>query len=358
MNIRQFAQLCQHAADGKDCAALLPKDPATLVAMAKAHRVLPLLATALGQKAAQAAALPQLQTPLHHTTRNMRIKAQLLALDQALEGTGQTAILLKGAVGLFDPIYRDSGARYMADIDILVRDGRFAEVLAGLGYVLKDPSYENRLDREGKPILHLGGFHLSPVIRQGDLVTMEPHLLASSPKFAHLLPTDLASDVWEVPGCRNLLLPSRTNHLIVSLIHAIKHDRDTLDGSLLIRGLLECEMLFDRLTDAERRTVEQHFAACGGQSMFRAWRALADWLFRNDDAAQRRSVAAFLLISEFRWRAKGYRAVFLISMGHRLIAPLSLRYWTNLIFVGQVRRLVQKDFWVRFFNRLGQAYRD
>ncbi len=361
MNIRQFAQLCRRAAAQEDCAGHVPTDQAALMLltrMAKTHRVLPLLALALGQEACRVAAIPALQTPLHHTTRNMRIKAQVLELDRALEGSGHGAILLKGAVALFDPVYPDIGARYMADIDLLLRDPACASVLHRRGYVPNDPDFQDQFDSDGKPMLTQGGFHLAPLIRPGDLVAMEPHLLAGAPQFRHLLPPDLATDVMPVPGCRNLLQPSRPNHLIVSLIHTLKHDRDALDGGLLIRGLIECELLHRRLTPDEQAAIARHFAACGAKSMYGAWRALADWLFRDDAAAAWRSVAAWLLIAEFRWRARGYRAVFAISVAHRLLAPLHIQYWTSMTFVSHARRLVQKDFWARFFNRFGKAYKD
>ena len=361
MNIRQFAQLCRRTAAGEDCATDMPKDRSALTmlaGMAKDHRVLPLLALALGQKASQQAAIPHLLTPLHHTTRNMKIKAQLLELDGALAGSGKQMILMKGAVNLFAPIYPSLGARHMADIDLLLPDADSGAVFERLGYQRKDPAYEDRIDAQGNPVLHLGGLHLSPVIRAGDLVTIEPHLLAVMPKASHLLPRHLATDLRDVPGCAQLKQPSAVNHLIVSLIHTLKHDRDTLDGALLIRGLVECDMLFDRLTEGERLAVRQHFAGHGGKQMFAAWRALADWLFHNDEAAATRSLAAWLLITEFRLRARGYRAVFAISVLHRVLAPLHFRYWTSLTFVSHARRLVRRDFWARFFHRLGRAYKD
>jgi Uncharacterised nucleotidyltransferase len=358
MNIRQFAQLCQRAAEGRDCTALLPTGQDARVAlarMAQDHRVLPLLAAAMEQSGANG--IPALQTARQYTARNMRIKAQLLELDRDLQGTGHRAILIKGAVQLFTPIYPDIGMRHMADIDILVLDPAFAQQLPLLGYLPKDMAYQDKRDGKGVPVLQHGGWHLTPMIRPKDLVTIEPHLLATSPIVSHLLPADVTTAVISIPGCNTLMQPSRQNHLIISLIHMLKHDRDTLDGALLVRGLVECEILYTRLTATEQAAVAAHFASCGAASLFGAWRALADWLFLADDAAQKRSLAAFLLITEFRLRARGYRMVFAIALLHRLFALANVRYWTSLTFVSHAGRFVRKDFWLRFFDRFRKAYR-
>lgn len=360
MNIRQFGQLCKAIADGQDATALLQgaaADGAVMAQMARDQRVLPLLAVVIGQSRLRGQVSPTVQTTLQYVTRNLRIKGQLLEIDRHLQGRDCGAILIKGAVQLFDPVYPNIGMRHMADIDILVPDQRFGLALAQMGYRPSDAKFQDKHDDAGRPMLGHGPHHLAPIIRPQDAVTIEPHLLATAARYRHLLPSDLTSTAMPVPGCENLRQPSRKNHLIVTLIHTLKHDRDTLDGGLLLRGLVECEMIYGRLPPEDQIAVARHFAGCGASSLWTAWRALADWLFLGDDTALWRSVAGFLVISEFRLRARGYRTVFVISVLHRVKAMAQLRYWTSGTVVSHVRRYGQADFWARIFDKFRQAYR-
>ncbi len=360
MNIRQFGQLCKAIAGGHDATALwhtAGADGTALVQMARDQRVLPLLAVGIRQNRLSGAGMPTVQTPLQHVTKNLRIKGQLLEIDRCLQDSDCGAILIKGAVRLFDGVYPNIGMRHMADVDILVPDQKFGLALAKIGYRPADADWQDEHDGTGRPVLQHGAHHLTPVIRPQDAVTIEPHLLATAARYRNLLPSDLSSTALLVPGCENLRQPSRKNDLIINLIHTLLHDRDTLDGGLLLRGLVECELMFSRLEPEDQATVARHFADCGAAKLWTAWRALADWLFEGDDKAQWRSVSGYLLIAEFRLRACGYRMVFVISVLHRIKALAHFRYWTSGTVVSHARRYGQPDFWARISDRFRRAYK-
>jgi hypothetical protein len=362
MDVQKFAQICKMVAEGSDVSPLISKElrlSVKVAELARDQRVLPLWAIAITAKNEMSARSVDkvVQTPVNYLMTNMRIKAQLMEIDKHLQGTNIRPILLKGAVQLFDGVYPSIGMRYMADIDILVNDEKFGLALRELGYVQKNPSICDNYDTNGKPILKLGQRHLAPVMRLNDSMTIEPHLLAVDPMYLHLFPRDFASTAIPIPGCSQLMQPSRQNYMIVALIHGLLHDRDRLDGALLLRSLIECELLYEQFSELEKETLTQHFLKCRSQSFFIAWRALADWLFLGDELAHKRSIGSFILIAEFKLRARGYRTVFLVSVVNRIFAFMNFRYWSSGGVVRDGLRFIQKDFWTRVFDKFDNALR-
>ncbi|HRH04754.1 MAG TPA: nucleotidyltransferase family protein [Burkholderiaceae bacterium] len=362
MDIQKFAQLCKMIAQGSDVSALINNESShssKIAEMARDQRVLPLWAHAVtsnDEKSARSVNT-MVQTPVNYLMTNMRIKAQLLEIDKHLQGTNIRPILLKGAVQLFDGVYPSIGMRYLADIDILVGDEKFGLALRELGYVQKNPSICDNYDTNGKPILKIGQRHLTPVMRTSDKVAIEPHLLAVDPMYLHLLPKDFVNTAIPIPGCRQLIRPNRQNYMIIALIHGLLHDRDRLDGALLLRSLIECELLYEQFSDSEKDALAQHFSTCRSQSFFAAWRALSDWLFLGDQRAQLRTIGSYLLIAEFKLRARGYRTVFFVSVVNRILAFMNFRYWSSGGVVRDGLRFIQKDFWLRILDKFSHALR-
>lgn len=362
MDVQKFAQICKMVAEGSDVSPLINMESrlsVKIAELARDQRVLPLWAYATTAKIEMSARTVDkvVQTPVNYLMTNMRIKAQLMEIDKHLAGTNIRPILLKGAVQLFNGVYPSIGMRYMADIDILVQDEKFGLALRKLGYEQKNPAICDNYDTYGKPILKLGQRHLTPVMRPNDSVTIEPHLLAVDPMYLHLFPRDFASTAIPTPGCSQLMQPSRQNYMIVALIHGLLHDRDRLDGALLLRSLIECELLYEQFSELEKEALTQHFLKCRSQSFFIAWRALADWLFLGDKLAHRRSIGSFILITEFKLRARGYRTVFLVSVVNRIFAFMNFRYWSSGGVVRDGLRFIQKDFWTRVFDKFNNALR-
>lgn len=358
LSIRAFARLCLAAARGEDAAALaggLSPDITLdqLVRRAAEHRVEALLAPVLwhlaDSRAIAAGERPAgLKPPIHHVTRALHLKAQLTELDRALIGTGKEVpvLLLKGSVQLFDSAYPAPGLRQMADIDLLTTQAEaLTKVLRGLGY---QPS-----ERDAAPgPLPPGEYHLPPMLRARDLVAIEVHLHPASPLFRSLLPADFDTNTLPVTGCARLRRPDPVNHLIVMLIHTLRHDRDTLDGGLLLRGLVECELLFTALTGREKDRAKAHFQTSAAGALWAGWRDLAGWAFAD---ARPVTVTGRLLVAEFRLRARGYRMVFAIAVLNRVLRIAQPGYWRSGAARRHGARLGRAAFWRRLYSKFRDA---
>jgi hypothetical protein len=354
-NIQSFAQYCKQIADGNaqtDHHSFTDAQIKTFINLAHQHRVLPLLVSDLFKRQLNLIVGDgAVKGPAHYQITNMRIKAQLIELDQHLASHNIKAALIKGAIQLFEPLYPSIGMREMSDIDLLILDRRFHSATADLGYQPKSPTMKDKTNRNGEHLLEWGHSHLTPIIRPNDIVTIEPHLLAVEPRYIHLLPKDFANEFIGLKSCRSLMQPRKEYALIVSLIHTLLHDRDSLEGALRLRGLIECERMYEQLTNESKNKLLTHFQNCHAMPFWNAWRALSDWLFLNDDAAHRRSIAGLLLIQEFKWRSNSQRIGHVISLLHRLFALFSIQFWTSGFFVRYFLRFTKIDFWQRLVTR-------
>ena len=359
--IRQFSELCLHVAEGREEQAWRnlesngPIDLEALSARAEEHRVTNLLAGVLNEASANLRNKTQtpssvVKTPVHHLSQSLMLKGQILELDRALKGKKSNVVLLKGAIQLFEPLYPQQGMRRMADIDILVDDVGPFEALVSLGYRNREGVADPTI-----PKLPIGEHHYPPLLREKDLATVELHKVAVSPMYSRIVPEGFMQDSVEIEGCSNVKIPSPRHYLAHTLVHCLKHDRDTLDGGLLLRGLVECELLFARLNDEDVEAVRKHFFDQKSGKLWEAWRALSDWAFRSDDKAFYRSVPAFLLILEFRIRATGYRSVFLIAFFNRLASVVTPKYWTSGKGVRANRLVMTGDFWGRLYSKFLRA---
>lgn len=360
MEIRELAKTCKMIASGTNVppeASLslsAPKALEVVLRKADMQRVTPLIVHYLSKNMQQSALSEQtqayltLKNPRLARARAVHLKAQLLDIDAALEGTHIHPVLLKGSIQIFWDLYPSIALREMADIDVMSTDPAFSDALRKRGYKPIE-------DGNAAQTLLSGEHHLPPLAQPQDLVAVEPHILPVAPRYAHLIPANFETNVLAVSGCKNLKRPSLENHLIHVLIHAIKHDRDTLGSGLVLRGLLEAELIFERLNSAEKEKCEAHFKACNASGFWTAWRDLADWTFHDQKRARFHSIRAFFLITEFELRSKGHLMVFLISSTNRLFSVFSTRYWQSQTFKKHYRRYVKKDFWERILSHLSTA---
>lgn len=367
MRIQNFARICLAAAKGSDTLELVSDYEQTqafydnLIATAEAQRVLPLISYMIAgvdcRKSCKANNIDVsgIKKPMHFVTRNMHLKAQLLQIDKALNTTNINPALLKGAIHLFDPIYSSIGMRHMADIDILSTDIEFLEVLDKLGYAKIEHGQVGLLDKDDNLNLNSGEYHLAPLIRNNDLVTLEPHILPVSPMYMNMIPKSFEIDTLPVPNCDNFVQPTPVNHLIHVLIHTLKHDRDTLDGGILLRGLIDCELIYEKMTPKDRVFAEQHFINQNAKSLWQSWRSLSDWVFNDTKHARYNSFSSFLLITEFEARSLGYRMVFIIAFINRFIQFFKYRYWSTNTYKKHIKRLIKNDFWERIFSKFKTA---
>ncbi len=357
---RDMARLCLCAAKGEDITDSVAqainggKSIASFVEDAMIHRVLALLAKQLLALDAGPDELESRLTPQFFFSRNLRLKSQLVQLDEALGSIGSRIVLLKGAVQLFEPIYPHIGMRDMADLDFLVDDPKAFEALATLGYQPQDSSERMPSSLELEP----GKNHLPPVWRERDLVTLEAHVSPVSRLYTHLISPKFAEDARRVQSTKALFVPSPVDQLHVLLVHALLHDRDSMHGALFLRSLVECELLFDSLSASQRAEAERSLSQRGGGGLWSSWRAFADWCFNGDDRALLRSPGAWMLITEFRIRGAREAGVLPVALFARLARLFQPRYWTSGILSVQTKKLVDPAFWQRFSTKLKMVFRN
>lgn len=320
--------------------------PSDLLEQAKNHRVLALLAKTLHD-----VGITQDQVekkPVFYLLRHAKLRAQLQELDNALHQQNHKVVLIKGAIQLFRSTYPHAGMRDMADIDVLINDANVLKVFKHLGYAPQDKSETMPTSLSLPP----GEHHLPPLWRDGDLATIEPHVLAVSPQFIHLLPDDIVKRSQPANGTKALLLPDPTDQLFLALIHTFLHDRASMHGGLFIRSIVECELLFEALSPEQQQQAKERFSSLGGNKLWDAWRGLADWCFHHTDGAQRKNWRTRMLIKEFQLREKNNWTILALAITHLGIMFTQPAFWRTGKLQRFSRKLLTRGFWNRLATRL------
>jgi hypothetical protein len=352
INQRLFGQICLGVAKGEDVSELLAawriNDPeyVDLIRTSHSNKVLPLAAAALHQVGV---ALPSnLPSPSFWVSQNLYLRTQLLQLDKSLNERNAQVLLLKGGIQLFRSAYVRPGMRTMSDLDILIKDAAVLTCFSELGYGPSSPSDKMPTSLDLEP----GAHHLTPIKRPQDIVTIELHVLPASVENAHLV-----GDLWvraELPqGLKATYIPHPVDQLILSVVHAMRHDRNSMHGGLFMRSLVECELLYASLSRSQQQEACDLLRARGALRMWTAWRGFADWCFLNDDAAATRSIATRLLVKEHELRSRSRSGALLASVAHLLVNFTSRDFLTS----GRVRYFTKKIFDASFWSRFAQKLR-
>ncbi|RDE09541.1 nucleotidyltransferase family protein [Pelagibacterium lacus] len=356
IDLRAFARLCLEAARGRDVRDLLAPHLAAgvpiggIVELARSHRVVPLLAAPL---CALGVTDPRnVRPPAYYASYHLHLRQQLLQLEQALRADGCRIVLLKGSIQLFRPLYPRSGMRQMADLDVLLDDAAPLRILAELGYRPTDEGQAMPTSLDVAP----GQHDLGPFWRERDAARIEPHVLPASSQHAYLV-GNIAEHATPAPGAEALYLPDPADQLILAMVHALCSDRASMHGGLFLRGIVECEMLYDALTDTQRQQAQDRLSARGGAHLWHQWRALADWCLHEDDAARRRSFGAARLIAELELRHRGHAGVLLASSANLAASFLRRDFWRSGRATAYRHRLTDRRFWARFAAKISAALR-
>lgn len=192
--------------------------------------------------------------------RNQRLKEQTREAVRALNALGIEPLLLKGAAHLFGDTFRDTGARVMTDLDLLVPTAKFDMALAGLGD-LGYRSYGARYQHYGE------SHHAPPLFRPGDHATLELHRQALPAHFAELMPDQsLWSDTIAIEqNGLGLLVLGPTSHVMLNIIHSQIIDRHHAARIIDLRQIHDLVMIchahphrVDWLTLSERFAKSHH----------------------------------------------------------------------------------------------------
>lgn len=169
--------------------------------------------------------------------RNVALRRQALELIGGLRRAGVPLVLLKGAASLFLDLYRDSAARILRDIDVLI-PRRAAEQAFD---VLRDLGYEVETR-------YPAGHHAyADFTRPDDPAAVDLHFELVDPKY--ILP---AAEIWQRARSasaegQEFLVPSPTDLVLHHVLHAQVHYLGNF-----YRGVLDLRQLHEFATLTRR----------------------------------------------------------------------------------------------------------
>jgi hypothetical protein len=224
-------------------AAPLPDDDALLLAVARRHRLTPLLATLAGASLPRALAAACRQDRLAQTARNLMFREVAAEATRALAADGVDTIVLKGIA--YEATLYANGCRPTSDVDLLVPSARRRQAFAVLDRLGFEP-------RAAAPGFDDADYHEVAWTRGG--VELDLHLgLAPSARCA----IDEAA-VWaareplELPGVR----AARLGAAHAAAFHALHMAIDHFDVPALylvdLSRLLPDEATAERAEEAAR----------------------------------------------------------------------------------------------------------
>jgi hypothetical protein len=196
----------------------------------------------------------------HQRFRNERAREAAIEIGKILNDIGVIPVVLKGGAHILTNLYRDSSARQISDLDLLVPASRFEECREVLGTHKFEP-----LSDYSHPRAH----HYPPLGREGLPVPIELHHQVLSFPYGNFLPSDemhRSAARMEISGAI-ISVPSPMTAVIHNIAHAQMSDHDYLYGRLDLRSLLDLALL----TKAHGNSIgwselEQRFADAGWRS--------------------------------------------------------------------------------------------
>ena len=182
--------------------------------------------------------------------RNTKLKEGLTELLSEFEKEKIETVLLKGGATFMDELYNSLGARYMVDLDILVRKEKLKmceSILEKLQYV-EEQDEGRELDDRPTSERHQ---HINPRIKPGTVMTIEIHF---KPAFAHsgrILTNEL---VWKFKqnvtyNKYKTAILDPDHRIFLNTTHALLPKREFLHGMISLVQLAEFAVLAIRYQD-------------------------------------------------------------------------------------------------------------
>lgn len=213
--------------------------------------------------------------------RNEKHLDQLATIGRLLNGIGVHPILLKGAAALVTGMYPMIGARYMADIDVLVLPARFSEAVETLhsaGYRLSEAARAGPAPKDGAR-------HHPPLARGATDPAVEIHHRVTDPPFVGLLCADEVAATASPLRWRDvdLLIPTAFHRMLHHVVHSWMEW--TADHALprhpMLRESIEFARLATHLREADWPSVTERFERIGRRGSFERYVALMQRLGRH-----------------------------------------------------------------------------
>jgi Uncharacterised nucleotidyltransferase len=150
--------------------------------------------------------------------RNDKHIGQLLTAGRVLNAVGIRPLPLKGAAALVTGLYPAVGARYMADVDLLVAPSRYGDALAALE---ADGYRVSPIARQG-PAPRPGARHHPPLVRGLAGPPLELHRRVTDPPFDAVLDPEEVISAASPLSWRgvDLLIPSPLHRMLHLVVHS------------------------------------------------------------------------------------------------------------------------------------------
>ena len=255
MDFDRYLTLCECLSGGDSGAVLNGRSPAELDEIwriAEAENVLATLYVSLADRVdgVDETWLARLRRRYqHNTVRNLQIRRQTIDLAKILNDAAIVPMVLKGGLALFGEIYDDPGAREMADVDLLVREGDFRRSVS----LMKKNDFRAQMPGQSWT------FQANPMARPHDLAAVEIHRYVGEQRC--FLPVD---EVWrrgteiDVEGAR-IALPHPTHRIAHNIFHSEVQDRGYALRLLRVRQLYDLARMMSQTRGADWAEVIDRF---------------------------------------------------------------------------------------------------
>ena len=341
-------------------AELLPQtddDWMALFASAQQNRALAPLSNIFAAKPAFASLLEQDELQAlrewHQALRfrSEEIRSQVREIDRELHGDGHRFLLLKGSTRLFDDLYPDISCRYSVDLDLMVQNpDSFYTLMKNDRTILGGEAYNQKAILAGDLSSALGPafHHLPPLYRLNDQASIELHTRPFETKFSHLANFDLWADAQPVDGLQAGLVPSVPHQIIIAVVHTMLQSLAKQSFTINIRDLFEGHRLWLLASPDDRKTVEEHFKACGHGRDVAMWHFLRHRVFgtaKCDAPHERRFDRFFDRLIQTQTDPDAW---FKYRRAASIRNLLFVELWDRQRLIGRLRHFASNSFWDRY----------
>jgi hypothetical protein len=188
--------------------------------------------------------------------RNRKLQQELAAVLDRLAAHDIPVLLLKGAATLADKLYADSGARLIADLDLLIPRNRVAQARA----LLLETGYEEDAEaprRDGSLALDAAHCHLAALRHPDKQTVIDLHSKVAYGQSGRVI---ALVEAWQAPGTgaidsRPVHYLNPTLRLLNNALHATLRHLEFLYGRLALSDLAEFAALWHRYGEEIDRAI-------------------------------------------------------------------------------------------------------